>query len=235
MDANRQRKDRAEIFGDISIFDHRRIAWWSTSYWCIKTLEESLEYRSLAGALALFKQSGVEFLTEYRAAYTAMDAFITDIWSNWGQQQWFGWFGEGVTVSVITTDGALAYKSGSTIEQVIADTYNYNNNPAVSAAVATYNGNVCIAKYGHYTEEEKKIIEAGYNIGVDVKAVRGIQSTSRDSGDDFVNIYNIAKTMSRVPEPWILRGDLASFNDSPDILFTTIVSQSRGLDFSPIK
>ena len=213
---------------------------WSVPLLVIKTLEESLVYRRLASAVTLWKQSGIRFLNEYRAAYTAMDAFIAGLvrGNKWRM------FGEGVTVSVITTDGALAYRYRSTIEQVMADTFNYNNNPACSAAVATFNGNVCIAKNGHYTEEEKNIVEAGYNIGSDVKAVKELQSTSRDS-DQLLATNNIAKTTKWVLPvdggwdlasfndllPWIEGWDLASFNDWPDILFTTIVSQGVGFGF----
>ena len=206
---------------------------WLFMFKQIKVLEASTEYRSLAADVALWAQSGAQFLNEYKDAYAAMDEFITKFFREINPSRWMGTL---PAVSVIPTSGLLAYKSGFTIEQVMADKLNYNNHPACSAAVDTFNGNVCIAKYGHYTQEEKKIIEAGYNIGVDVKAVKELQSKSRDSGRiDFADFLiqttnNIAKTMTG--------GDVVIFDGQGNdflvagpgkviwTVFTTMVSQS---------
>ena len=170
---------------------------WGGIYVGIQLLEASEEYRSLAGAVAFWKQSGVEFFTEYKAAYTAMDVCLLRIFGGIRG----GGLGLGLTFSVITTSGLLAYRYRSTIEEVMADKTNYNNNPAVLGALNTFNGNPCIAKNGHYTEEETEIVLAGCNISSDVKAVNGLQSKSRDSGEigfviSFLITNNIAKTMT---------------------------------------
>ena len=204
---------------------------WGEIYGIIRNLEASETYSRLAGELTLWAASGAAFLNEYKAAYAAMDAFIIDIWRD---NKWETLNGIAPNVYVISTSGALVYRRGSTIEEVMADKFNYNNNPAVSAAVATFNGNVCIAKNGHYTEEEKNIVSAGYNIGVDVKAVKRINQTSRNRGEDDAPVptYNITKTMEmgRAAGIGFFRGAppvLNHFFETYAISFTTMVSEPR--------
>lgn len=224
--------------GQIEVVQDLDLMRWETILYNFKSLEQNEKFKKIASEIVLWKASGDAFFQEYQDSYIALNALIAADMVDSRLNNFPGDLSdESLVITVITSNGLLAYKSGSTIEEVLIDKNNYNNYTAVSDAVSTYYGNNCVAKHGNYSQQEQAIIVDGYNIGSTVIAVKQ-ESTSRGVGAEvsFTPIDTITKTMTGNYKLFeilngggfdrIIAGDFDK-DGTIDLVFTVMVSRDR--------